>query len=70
MSETFIQRLPDYKEMVIRSIKSVVTTDQLMISWEFIELFDHRFRHKLAPGEFEKHINDLLEEYMNKSTLL
>ena len=63
-----LERLPDWKELIIRCINSCETHDQLQVCWDFITLFELRFRDWVPPGDFSQHLLALHGAYLTKRT--
>jgi len=65
-----IERIPDYKQKIIRCIQSSKTTDHLHNSYGIILHFQELFKHAIPANEFKKHNDEMLENYLQKQALL
>jgi hypothetical protein len=61
-----LKRLPAFKSLVLRSIASCYTTEQLEVAWEFIQLFQMRYTDCVDALELCKHYEDLQKAYLDK----
>lgn len=64
--QKLIHLLPTYKELITKCIESSVTPAQLLVCFDFIELFQLRFKPIIDEDVYLQQVNDLLKSYENK----
>ena len=60
-------RLPLYADLITRSIDSCITHEQLNVCWDFISLFEMRFKEWIDSAELMMLVSQLQSHYFTKS---
>ncbi len=65
-----LNRLPAYKDLIVRSINSCITPDQLNVCYDFILLFNLQFKGWIKQTEFRPHLEELYDAYNKQAEIL
>lgn len=67
---TFIQRFPEYKNLIIRSINSCENSTQLFCAYDMIDRFIDVFKFGVDQKVMSEAVSEMHEEYAKKTATI
>lgn len=67
---TFIQRFPEYKNLIIRSINSCENTTQLFCAYDMIDRFIDVFKFGVDQKTMSEAVNEMHHAYTKKTATI
>jgi hypothetical protein len=59
-------KMHEWKTVILRSIDSCITNDQLSVCWNFIGLFQIKYQGEISETEYMQHSEELQNAYLVK----